>query len=163
MPDLAESSLEFYDQPVYDEYLASVGEAQLDLVGQVSPDPVVSVPPNLSGWSPALGTAITKKQVLSFSVQPATPNPMRRVVLLVSFPQLNTYEVVHDGDGFTTANYPAALGNVRTAVGDGFTFSVLRVNGWPASPRLVPMAVDIDGAINPISSVSYAWTLLDEG
>lgn len=44
MPDLAESSLEFYDRPVYDEYLASVGEAQLELVGGVVIVEYVSVP-----------------------------------------------------------------------------------------------------------------------
>lgn len=132
----------------------------IDLI--TSGQEVISNPPVFSSWSPATGSAILKEDALSFSVQPSAPNDgeaMRRVMLLAHFPTLDLYEVVHDGDGFSTA-YPAALGNVRTANGLGFDFTVLRKEGWPASPRLVPVAVDVYGAINPISSAIYAWTLI---
>lgn len=129
---------------------------------EADPLSVASNPPLVDGVSPPAGTAIRRDQPLALAVQPAPPNQaaaMRRVLLLAHFPLLDLYEVVHDGDGFSTA-YPPSLGNARAAVGQGFAFTVLRREGWPASPRLVPVAVDVNGAINAVSSTVYAWTLV---
>lgn len=158
MPDL--SNIDFTPSDVYEvgAVFRQLGTIDYITAGQE----VVSNGPTLSGWSPATGTAIGKETPISLEVQPTAPNDgvaMRRVMLLASFPTLGMYEVVHDGDSFSQA-YPAALGNVRTANGFGFTFTVLRKEGWPASPRLVPVAVDVYGAINPISPVVYGWTLI---
>jgi len=117
-------------------------------------------PPVVSDFSPALAAAITSTTKLSFTVQPVSPATLQRVVIMVSFPILNIYEVAHDWDALTQ-NYPDSLGNVRTAVGDGFSYTLLRKSGWPASPRFIPMAVDEFGNMNPISSVIYAWTLVE--
>ncbi len=115
-------------------------------------------PPTVQ-FSPVAGGAIAATDALTVLVQPTVPSSLVRVMLLVQFPTLNLYEVAFDGEGFSQA-YPAALGNARTVDGDGFTFTLLRAEGWPASPRVVPVAVDNYGNVNPVSSETYAWTLI---
>jgi len=117
-------------------------------------------PPIVINFDPALATAIGKRTILRLTVQPVAPALLERTMLLMSFPLLRAYETVHDGDGFADA-YPAALGNTRVANGNGWDFTLIRTEGWPASPRVVPVAVDEFGNINPVSSVIYAWTLVD--
>lgn len=161
MPDIANIDLPVQEDGALDAGQAFVQVANVDAVF-IPVIEVISNPPTLSGWSPATGSAITKEQPLSFAVAPAAPNDasaMRRVVLFAHFPTIDLYEVVHDGDGFAQA-YPETQGNVRAANGLGYTFTVLRKEGWPASPRLIPMAVDVYGAVNPISNTIYAWTLI---
>ena len=110
--------------------------------------------------SPANGGVVSSTTLIQLSA--TGPQNLVRVVMLVSFPNLNIYEVAHDGDSFS-GRYPAALGNTRSATttpNPGFTFSLLRQGGWPASPRIIPCAFDAFGQLNPISSVIYAWTLV---
>jgi len=160
VPDLSNIDLQGAND-VYDVGQPRVQLGFVDAVFIAAVD-VISNAPTLSGWNPPLGSAVSKRQTISFTVTPTAPNdllPMRRVLLLASFPPLNLYEVVHDGDAFSQA-YPTSLGNVRTANGLGFDFTVLREEGWPASPRFIPVAVDVYGAITPITNVVYAWTLV---
>lgn len=121
------------------------------------PGPPVVPPPSVAAFSPPLAAAIGPRQPLALEV---TGTDLQRVVLLVDFPGLNTYEVAHDGSTFSSA-YPARVGNTREAITDGFRFTLLRQEGWPASPRVIPMAFDSTGGLNPIDSVVYAWTLLE--
>jgi hypothetical protein len=113
--------------------------------------------PVVGGFSPAVGTAVSQTQGITFTITDAAG--FGRIVVLAQFPNIKVYEVVHDGDAFSQ-RYPASVGNVKTAIANGFSFTVLRQEGWPASPKLVPMGVDTSGNLNPISSVNYAWTLV---
>ncbi len=109
-------------------------------------------------FDPATATAIRAVEPITFDVVDTLAS-LQRVVVLVSFPNLNLYEVAHDGD---------ALGPVyrnsfctRTPITNGFRYTLLRDSGWPSSPRVVPMAFDAGGGVNPISNVIYAWTLVE--
>lgn len=115
-------------------------------------------PPAVSGFNPALASAISSVQPITFSV--TALNGLLRAIVAVSFPHIGIYEIIHDGDAFNAEAYPDELGNVRTPITGGFTFTVLRKEGWPASPHIVPMAFDAYGQLNPITSVTYAWTLV---
>lgn len=113
--------------------------------------------PTIQGFSPALPGPIDKLTPIGLTV--LSEAGLERAVLAVSFPTLGLYEIIHDGDAFTD-RYPANLGNARVAVTDGFQYTVLRREGWPASPRLVPFAFDVDGQTNDITGTIYAWTLV---
>lgn len=118
---------------------------------------IQGTPPTVDSFNPALATAILPAQTLSFRV--TLEATAQRVLVLVQFTQLEVYEVAHDGDAFSQA-YPAAQGNVRTLNGNLIDFTILRREGWPASPRVIPVAIDSNGNLNPITSVTYAWTLV---
>ncbi len=113
--------------------------------------------PVIGSFAPALGTSIGKRVPISFTVSQGT-GLLKRVVIAVSFPTLKTYEIAHDGDSFS-ALYPAALGNALNPNGGNPIYTLLRQNGWPASPRIIPMAFAADGGLNPITSVNYSWAL----
>jgi hypothetical protein len=117
-------------------------------------------PPEVGGFSPALGASIDARDVISFHVLPGPAALLQRVTIIFSFPLLGLTEVAFDGDSFTQA-YPATQGNARVANGDGWDFTILRKEGWPASPKVIPIAVDEFGNMNPIDSVNYAWTLVN--
>lgn len=113
--------------------------------------------PVVSTFVPATGTTILGTQLLSFFVAPVAPATLKRVMVFLDFPTLGFYEVVHDGDAFSLA-YPVALGNLRAgSPSAGYTFTVLRSEGWPASPRVVVVAVDNYGNVNAVSSENHAW------
>jgi hypothetical protein len=84
---------------------------------------------------------------------------LTRAILAAQYPNIGLYEIIHDGDSFTS-RYPPTLGNVRTAISGGYTFTVLRQEGWPASPRLLVFAADHYGQFNDVSGTNYAWTLV---
>ena len=113
--------------------------------------------PTIEGLTPALPGPIDRTTLIGLTI--LSEAGLERAVLAVSFPTLGLYEIIHDGDAFTD-RYPANLGNARVAVTDGFQFTVLRREGWPASPRLVPFAFDVDGQTNDITGTIYAWTLV---
>lgn len=113
--------------------------------------------PVVGGFSPAVGGAVSQTQGITFNITDAAG--FNRIVILAQFPNIKMYEVIHDGDAFAQ-RYPASVGNVKTVIANGFSFTVLREEGWPASPKLIPMGVDTSGNLNPISSVNYAWTLV---
>ena len=136
--------------------IPTLGRAMWSLVGE---PPVPTDAPTVSGFSPALATAIGSRDTLRLSVLPAGAALLQRVTLLANFPLLGLTEVVFDGSAFTQA-YPAVQGNARAANGNGWDFTVLRKEGWPASPKLIPIAVDQFGNMNLIDSVNYAWTLV---
>lgn len=141
----------------------------------LGPDPVAALPksfdanfepevstggagnPTVSNFSPPVASAISSKQVIEFDVTD-TLTPLERVVVLVSYPNLRRYEVAHDGDALGP-NYSNSFCQ-RTPITNGFHYALFRDEGWPSSPRIVPMAFDVNGNVNPITSVIYAWTLV---
>lgn len=112
--------------------------------------------PVVSNFSPAVSSAVSKAEAITFDV---TSADLSRVIVAVNFPGYKLYEVAHDGDAFSPI-YPEAVGNTRVPISGGYRYTILRKEGWPASPRIVPMAFDTSGGVNPISSVTYAWTLV---
>lgn len=160
MTDL--NNIDYLEFPIYD---ASRPDRELSGIDFLGASLIPTDLPTVGSFDPAVGTAIGPQALLHFTVLPAShqldgsPATLQRVMIFASFPGLNIYEVVHDGDAFSAA-YPAMLGNTRVANGNGYDFALLRQEGWPASVRLVPVAVDQFGNINPISSEVYAWTLI---
>lgn len=116
------------------------------------------LPPTIHDFDPANLTAIKGTSTLTFKA--TGPLGLARCHVAVEFPNLGIYEVIHDGDQFNADNYPVALGNVRATITGGFQFTVLRKQGWPASPRLIVTAFDPYGQFNDISGTVYAWTLV---
>ncbi len=114
--------------------------------------------PQVSNFTPALASAVGPTDTIAFDVVDV-PVPLQRVLVLVSFPNLNLYEVAHDGDalGPRYANQFCS----REPIANGYRYTLLRDAGWPGSPRIIPMAFDNGGGVNPISSVIYGWTLVE--
>lgn len=113
--------------------------------------------PTVSNFSPSAGAAIKVNDAISFDVTD-TDAALRRVVVLISFPRLSIYEVAHDGDalGPRYSNVRCS----RVSIANGYRYTLIHDEGWPSSPHIVPMAFDIGGSINAITSVTYAWTLV---
>lgn len=114
--------------------------------------------PQVLNFDPALATAVRSNTPIVFDVVDA-PVPLQRVVVLVSFPNLNLYEVAHDGEALGPFYRNTFCS--RVAITNGFRYTLLRDLGWPSSPQVVPMAFDDGGGVNPINSVVYAWTLVE--
>jgi hypothetical protein len=142
----------YVEKPVY-----SVPVAGANRFSFVGAPPTPEDPPVLSAFSPVVGAAIGTRDALRFTVQPVG-GELRRETIMVSFPLLGLTEVAFDGEAFTKA-YPAAQGNARVANGTGWDFTLQRTEGWPASPRLLPLVTDEFGNTNDVDSTNYAWTL----
>lgn len=97
-------------------------------------------PPAVAVVSPASGSSIGPTSVLVVDVTDA--GGLRRVVLSVTFSGLASAELVHDGDGFAPLYAPASA---RVDIAGGYRFSLTRSGGWPASPTLKVIAVDVTG------------------
>ena len=106
-------------------------------------DPTPPTPPVVSNVTPTPGTAITATTPVGLDVTDDS-GVFRRIMLVASFPTLGLLEVVHDGDNF--APLYAGTGNTREAIANGFRYAALRRGGWPASPTLIPFAIDQEGA-----------------
>ena len=98
-----------------------------------------SVPPVLTGLSPAAGSRIAKGQAISFDVTDETA--LRDVIVMVEYTS-GIYEVVHDGVKFSAA---FAAGSTRTSIVGGWGFSLLRANGWSPGPTFRVQAIDTGG------------------
>lgn len=116
---------------------------RIDVVFIPVVDPVVPVPPIVSNVTPVAGTAVTARTPVGLDVTDDS-GVFRRIMLVASFPTLGLLEVVHDGDNF--APLYAGTGNTREAIANGFRYTALRRGGWPASPTLIPFAIDQEGA-----------------
>ena len=100
------------------------------------------IPPTISGISPAAGTAITASTIISFDVLDDS-GIFRRVLLAANFPNAGVYEIIHDGDSFGP-QYSSPENSISAITG-GYHFSVVRYDGWPASPLLRVFAIDREG------------------
>lgn len=112
------------------------------------------VPPVVSSVSPTAGSSISRTQAITFNVTDLSPG-LGRVVVLAYHGSL-FFEVVHDGTSFKT---PYSASSTRTAITDGFAFSIVHnVPGWPnAALTLRIIAVDGDG--NESTPVDRSWTV----
>jgi len=104
-----------------------------------------STPPFVGNFIPPQGQFIASNTFLTFDV--IDPDGFRLVLLTASFPSMNIYEVIHDGEAFGP-NYNDGNSG-RVAIEDGFHFSILRKGGWPTSPTIVPFVIDVFGTENP--------------
>lgn len=97
--------------------------------------------PAVANLSPTPGTTLQKTQPVSLEVTDV--GGLRRVMVVASFPGLDLEEVVHNGTSWGP-RYSLAP-NARTAITNGYRFTVLRRGGWPAPPTLTAYAVDTAG------------------
>lgn len=101
-------------------------------------------PPVVGNFSPAVGAFIASNQFITFDV--TDPEGFRLALIAASFPNLGIYEIIHDGTAFGP-NYSDGNSG-RSAIANGFHYSILRRGGWPASPTIVPFAIDVFGSEN---------------
>lgn len=97
--------------------------------------------PLISAISPPVGSAIGRQTPISLTV--TGPAPLRRVVVMASFPSTGK-ELVYDGEAFAVPYDNPTTG--AASVAGGIQFTVLRTGGWPEAPTLYPVAVDVVGA-----------------
>lgn len=114
--------------------------------GEIFPTVAVVAPPDvtapvISNISPTPGTPIARTQVITFEI---TDNSglFRRILPAVLFPGLEALEIIHDGEAFTGLY---ENNSTRAAIANGYIYSVLRKNGWPDAPTLIPFAFDQGG------------------
>lgn len=136
---------------------AFAGARFQELVPLFTPVPPTPPAPAVSNWSPAPQTAITINNTISFDVTDAS-GLFRRILVLVQFTGLEIYDTAFDGSTF--GQRYLGPGNSKVAITNGFRFTLLREGGWPASPRIVPVAINQTGQENPVESETYAWTLV---
>lgn len=107
----------------------------------IAPEPAPT-PPVVSNVTPIPGTPITPTTAIGLDV--TDTQGLRRVILTVAFPSVMLgEEVIHNGSGFA-AIY--SQGSTRTAITNGWRYSLVRSGGWPAAPVLTPYAFDVKGA-----------------
>jgi hypothetical protein len=104
-----------------------------------------SIPPEVSNVSPSVGSQITPTTPISIDITDEPAGEFRRAVLHAAYSGLDWWEVIHNGDAFAP-NY--ATGSSRTAITNGYRYSLLRRGGWPGSPTFTPIAIDTSGAEN---------------
>lgn len=110
----------------------------------VCPPTPSSEPPVVTVVSPPAQTAITAQTYVVFDVVDDSAL-FRRIIVMASFPLLDVLDVVHDGDKFGPAYSQRSQ---RTTITNGYRYTLVRNGGWPASPTIVPYAIDRDGNEN---------------
>ncbi len=95
--------------------------------------------PTLSNFAPAASTNISGTQVLQFDVTDVDAD-MTRVILIGSYSGVVDKDIVHDGEAFGT-HYSNGE-NTKSVIANGFRYRVLRDDGWPGSPTILPFAYD---------------------
>lgn len=104
-------------------------------------EPLTEVnPPSVTVVSPAAGSTITVATPLVVDVVDAEGH-LQTTVVSISFDDSTEAEVAHNGSIFSSRY----LGSTRTAIANGFRYSLVRVGGWRASPRLHVYAFDSKG------------------
>jgi hypothetical protein len=111
------------------------------LILEEPPPPVDATSPVVGGFSPAVGTPISKVTPIAFDVTDAS-GAFRRIFVVAFYPTTGISEVIHDGDGFR-GFYSAT--SARQAIAGGFRYTVLRSGGWPAAPTIQTFAIDLAG------------------
>lgn len=125
------------------------GSATITEVGDTltagAPASLDTTPPVVTNFSPATGTLLLPNTVISFDV---TDAHLALVGIDATFPD-GTAETVHDGFQFV-GNYTGSA-NTKTAISNGYTYTVLRNGGWLFAPTLKFPVVDSGGNIAVIS------------
>jgi hypothetical protein len=107
-----------------------------------------AAPPVIVGVSPAGGSSITSGTTLSFSVTDSN-YPLRLAIVAVSLPTLGIYEIAHDGTAFGPMYQGPANNRLSLSPASfGYSYTILRQGGWPASPTVVIFAVDTGGFLD---------------
>lgn len=139
MPDLAETSIEFIDLPVYEGFASSIDEAQIEFIGAGGEESTIPV---VSAVTPAPGTEITRETAISFNVTDEGGN-LEHTNVCVYYPSLQRFEVlfyaaISGSWGARAEGFGPQYTGTRTPIANGFAFTdVIRRNGWPAPPVLV--------------------------
>jgi hypothetical protein len=111
----------------------------------VPPRPSDTTPPVVGNYNPVPGTPLSKTMPVSFDVTDDS-GAFRVIFVVAFFPSTGATEVIHDGDRFRGA-YAAT--SARKTITNGFRYTVLPLNGWPAAPTIQTFAIDLAGnAIN---------------
>lgn len=100
-------------------------------------DPGDITPPLIDGFTVTPNSQVTADTVIGFDV--TDESWLAAAVILASFPN-GTVDVVHDGDSFR-GRYTSTE-NTRSAITDGYRYTVLRRGGWPGNPTLEFIVVD---------------------
>lgn len=104
-----------------------------------------TTPPVVSNYSPAPDGILAPTDTISFDVTDET-GLFHSLVITVFYPLTYEWEVIHTGTDFAPKFKP---GSSRTAITDGFHYSVRRVGGWASSPlQIFPFVVDAGGNPN---------------
>jgi hypothetical protein len=105
-------------------------------------DPVIDIVSPL----PVGSTLATNTTPIVFDltdVDDATGGGIKRALPVVYFPSRNRYELAHSGDGFLGA---FVGGSTRTAITNGWRYSLMYAGGWPDSViTLIPFVYDETG------------------
>lgn len=143
LSELPVGQIDFHAVPFFEVPTPDIPTSNIELIGGV-PTPPTPTAPTISNVQPAAATAIASTDPVSFDI--TDPEGFVRILLVADFPLLGIREVIHDGTSFSP-NY-TGFGNARTAITNGFSYSVLRKGGWPVSPIIIPYAIDTTGQEN---------------
>lgn len=141
MPDLAESSLEYFDAPVYDDFWPSIDESRLEFGGQVATGPTGDgAAPVVTLVSPPNGSEIGPSTAVVIDVTDNTA--LGRVFVIADMPGVGREEIVYRGDRF---GWQYAAQSSVVPIAGGIRLTIRRSAGWPAPPTFVSYAVDASG------------------
>jgi len=101
-----------------------------------------TAPPLIANFLPVPGSAIARKQPITFDVTDA--NGFGRIMVLAK--QSSFEYVIHDGDAFLLG---FAIDSTRIAIASGFAYSVVPDSGWEVAPTIRIFAVDAAGNETP--------------
>ena len=110
-------------------------------VSPVEPDPGVGSPPEIQNVSPNLDSSILPTATVQFDIVD-TDGDLFDVVVFAIFAENGIDEVVHFGSSATAFGQRYLQSSTRTAITNGFRYSIKRVGGWPEPPRLRIRAFD---------------------
>lgn len=119
----------------------SKGSSNFQLVGlAVEADmPTVPSPPTVSNFIPTVSSQIYSTSSISFDVQDPPAGSFSAIILHAKYPS-GRWDVVYDGSAFSS-EYSGSV----TAISEGYTFVVSKINGWTESPTLHIVVVDNEG------------------
>lgn len=94
--------------------------------------------------SPLTGEVDTDTPIV-FDVTEESVEGFCDIFVWANFAADGSDEVVHTGDAYT-ARYIGL--SSRTAITDGFRYTVRRAGGWPSAPRIQTKAIDRAGNVS---------------
>lgn len=142
MPDLAESSFDLLDVPIYDDFWPSLDESRIEFGGAVQVSSAGGAVPVVSAIAPPPGSEITRETPIGFEITDADGN-LRHTNVCVYFPSLQRFEVLYYAAisgpwGSRPEGFGPQYTGTRAAIPNGFSFqSVIRLGGWPGRPVVV--------------------------
>jgi hypothetical protein len=96
-------------------------------------------------------TIITPLENLAFNdpiVFNVTDNEgLANVQVTIKYAALGLAESAYDGENFAPNFLAPRRLSTKTAISNGFRFTLYRLNGWPSTPTLIVRAVDTSGNV----------------